>query len=81
MKDTPSINNQLKPMRIWVFLGAIVLVFGIFIGRLFILQVLEKDQWVAKAQDNSVSYVQLASLTRGDLRSQWHDSGSQHRLL
>lgn len=62
MKDTPSINNQLKPMRIWVFLGTIVLVFGIFIGRLFILQVLEKDQWVAKAQDNSVSTFNLPAL-------------------
>lgn len=62
MKDTPSINNQLKPMRIWVFLGVVALVFAIFIGRLFILQVVEKDQWVAKAQDNSVSTFNLPAL-------------------
>jgi penicillin-binding protein 2 len=62
MKDTPKLQNQVKPGRIWIFLAAIALVFGAFIVRLFILQVVEKDKWVAKAQENSVESFNLPAL-------------------
>jgi penicillin-binding protein 2 len=62
MKDTPKLQNQVKPVRIWAFLVAIAVVFGAFTVRLFILQVVEKDKWIAKAQENSVESFNLPAL-------------------
>jgi penicillin-binding protein 2 len=62
MKDTPALNNNLKPRRIWIFLITVALVFAVFVGRLFILQVIENDQWVAKAQGNSVQTFNIPAL-------------------
>ncbi len=62
MIDTPKLKNQLKPGRVWVFLIALALVFGAFIVRLFLLQVVETKDWIAKAQDNSVEVFNLPAL-------------------
>jgi penicillin-binding protein 2 len=64
MKNTPTIHNQLNPVRIWMFLAALAIVFGIFVARLFLLQVVQSGSWVAKAQENSVETFNLPA-TRG----------------
>jgi len=62
MKDSPTLQNHLRPSRIWIFLIAIGLIFGVFVVRLFLLQVVEKDRWVAQAKDNSVQTFNLPAL-------------------
>lgn len=62
MKETPTINNQIRPGRIWVFLIVLGLVFGVFVARLLQLQVVERETWVAKAQANSVETFNLPAL-------------------
>lgn len=62
MKDTPALNNHLKPGRVWSFLILFGLVFGVFVIRLFILQIIERDEWVAKAQENSVETFNIQAL-------------------
>ncbi len=62
MKDTPALNNHLKPGRVWIFLIVIGIVFSAFVVRLFILQVVEREDWVAKAQGNSVETFNIQAL-------------------
>jgi penicillin-binding protein 2 len=62
MKNTPKIHNQLQPARIMIFFVVLLVVFGVFVGRLFLLQVVESEEWIAKAQDNSVDTSNLAAL-------------------
>ncbi len=62
MKDTLTINNQIRPGRIWAFLIVLGLVFGVFVVRLLQLQVVERETWVAKAQENSVEAFNLPAL-------------------
>lgn len=59
MNGSSKLNNQLETWRIRVFLAVIAFVFGAFIVRLFILQILEQDSWVAKAQENSTEVFNL----------------------
>jgi penicillin-binding protein 2 len=55
-------QNQLKPRRILVFLAVLGVVFSVFIFRLFLLQVIQNPEWVAKAEENSTLQINLASL-------------------
>lgn len=59
MKESANIYNQIKPIRIWTFILALVLVFGAFVFRLITLQVFEHDEWRAKAQDNSTTVLNI----------------------
>jgi penicillin-binding protein 2 len=59
MNGSSKLNNQLETWRIRVFLAVIAFVFGAFMVRLFILQILEQDSWVAKAQENSTEVFNL----------------------
>lgn len=54
MNNSVSLNNHIKPFRIWLFLLVIFAVFIAFVVRLVLLQVVEHNDWVAKAQENSV---------------------------
>jgi penicillin-binding protein 2 len=61
MNGSSQLNNQLETWRLRVFLAIIAVIFGAFIVRLFILQILEEDSWVAKAQENSTEIFNLAA--------------------
>ncbi len=61
MNGQPTIRNELQIWRILAFVGVLILVFAVFIGRLFILQVVQTDEWTAKAAENSTEEINLAS--------------------
>jgi penicillin-binding protein 2 len=62
MNGQPTIRNEIVPWRIWAFLVALLLVFGVFVARLFVLQVLQTESWTAKANENSTEEINLSSL-------------------
>jgi penicillin-binding protein 2 len=62
MNGQPTIRNEIEPWRIWAFLVALFLVFGVFVVRLFFLQVLQTESWTAKANENSTEELNLPSL-------------------
>jgi len=62
MNSQPTIRNEIAPWRIWVFLAALFLVFGVFIVRLFILQVVQTESWTAKSNENSTVEINLPAL-------------------
>lgn len=59
MNRSSNAENQIQPWRIWVFLAGLGLVLAVFIGRLFVLQVLQAEEWLAKAQENSTEEINL----------------------
>lgn len=62
MNSQPTIRNEIVPWRIWAFLVALFLVFGVFVVRLFVLQVLQTESWTAKANENSTQEINLPAL-------------------
>ncbi len=62
MNGKPTIQNQLEPWRVLAFVIVLGVVFVIFIGRLFILQIIQHDDWLAKAQENNTQEINLSSL-------------------
>lgn len=61
MNESPTLRNGIEPWRILVFAIAVVVVFGIYIVRLFTLQVLQKPEWVAQAEDNRTREINVAA--------------------
>lgn len=62
MNGQPSISNQVQPWRIMVFVIALGLLFFGFSLRLFLLQVVQGDEWMAKALENSTQEINLSAL-------------------
>lgn len=62
MNGSQSFDNKISPWRIAVSVIVIALAFAIYIWRLFSLQVLESDLWVAKAEENSILTINLPAL-------------------
>jgi penicillin-binding protein 2 len=62
MKESSNLQNHLRTSRILTFGLVLIVIFGVFIGRLFYLQVLQNPDWVAKAQENSVEVFNIPSL-------------------
>ncbi len=52
MNSSPSLHNHLQPWRIVVFAIVLLLVFLLYLGRLFALQVVQGPQFLAQAEDN-----------------------------
>ena len=55
-------TNSQEPIARWrvsAFLAIIGLVMGLFIARLFSLQVLQYDEWLARAEENRVEELNL----------------------
>lgn len=52
MKKSTAIQNTLEPWRIGALLIVVFLVFGVFVTRLFILQVIQYPEWFALAEEN-----------------------------
>jgi penicillin-binding protein 2 len=59
MNGNATLTNQLQLWRIIVFGIAIIGVFLIYLGRLFSLQILESPDWVAQAEENRISEINL----------------------
>ena len=55
-------QNRLATWRILSFLAVLLLVFLVFVLRLFLLQVVQVDDWTAKANENSTQEINLSSL-------------------
>src|SRR4030066_1519840 len=55
-------QNQIQSRRIIAFLIILVLVFSVYIFRLFLLQVVQNTEWAAKAQENNTLQINLQSL-------------------
>ena len=51
MNGKTSISNRLETWRLWVFVAGVGLIFLLFTSRLFILQILQGEQWKAKAEE------------------------------
>lgn len=62
MENQTALQNRIEPWRIIVFVLAISLVFVVFLTRLFWLQILQGDEWAAKAAQNSSKEISLPSL-------------------
>jgi penicillin-binding protein 2 len=59
MNGNANLTNQLQLWRIVVFGIAIVVVFLIYLGRLFTLQILESPEWFAQSEENRISEINL----------------------
>ena len=64
MKSSAALKNMIATWRIFVFGGIIIVVFLIYVGRLFNLQVLQYSTWLAKANENRTHEINLPA-TRG----------------
>jgi penicillin-binding protein 2 len=62
MQAQPTIRNEIHPWRLLAFIVVVALVFVVFITRLFILQVVQNEEWSAKAAENSADEINLPSL-------------------
>ncbi|MFZ6029779.1 MAG: penicillin-binding transpeptidase domain-containing protein [Chloroflexota bacterium] len=56
---SPALHNDIAPWRIWLFLGAVVLVLGVYILRLFNLQIVEGTEWLARADEQRTTTINL----------------------
>jgi penicillin-binding protein 2 len=64
MNSSPSLHNHLHPWRITVFIVALILVFLVYMGKLFSLQILQGAEWLARAEDNRTQIINIPA-TRG----------------
>jgi penicillin-binding protein 2 len=62
MNASNGLNNTLNIRRIFVVVAVILAVFIVYIARLFFLQILNQDEWVAKAAENSRKENNIAAL-------------------
>lgn len=59
MNTNANLDNTIDTWRLAVFGGVIALVFLVYIGRLFTLQILQNDVWLAQAEENRISEINL----------------------
>lgn len=59
MNRSDSLQNNLSTWRILALPVALVVVFVIYTVRLFILQVIENDEWLARADDNRLDFINI----------------------
>ncbi len=52
MNESTALQNHVKPRRIWVIALLLLLILGVYIVRLFSLQILQGPAWRAQAADN-----------------------------
>jgi penicillin-binding protein 2 len=61
MNESPALHNHVQPWRVWVFALILLLVLGLFITRLFTLQILDGSGWSAQAANNSTRVINLSA--------------------
>ena len=59
MNGNSNLTNTIPTWRILIFGFAIAAVFLIYLGRLFFLQILEGEEWIAQAEENRISEINL----------------------
>jgi len=59
MNNNPTLNNNVQSWRILVFGAILGLAFLVYVGRLFNLQILHGQEWVALAEENRISEINL----------------------
>jgi penicillin-binding protein 2 len=59
MSSNTKLSNNIQVWRIVTFGILIVAVFLVYLGRLFFLQILEGAEWVAQAEENRISEINL----------------------
>ena len=59
-----SSQNKVESIRIISFAAVVVIIFVVFIGRLFTIQILNGETWIAQARENRLREISLAP-TRG----------------
>ena len=62
MNGSSTSQNQITAGRIRPFAIILVLAFAVFLGRLFYLQIMTSDEWIAQAQDNNTQEFNLPAL-------------------
>lgn len=62
MNTSPNTNNLIEPWRILIFFVVLGFAFSIFIIRLFYLQVIQSDSWVAESIENSTKEFNIPSM-------------------
>jgi penicillin-binding protein 2 len=61
MKKSTALQNTLEPWRIGAFLVVLLVIFGIYIARLFVLQVIEYPEWLAQSLENRKQNINIAA--------------------
>jgi penicillin-binding protein 2 len=62
MNHSSSLENNIKPSRIFALIVIMVVVFGVFIVRLFTLQILQQTDWLSQAVDQRISEISIPTL-------------------
>ena len=62
MNTQPTIRNEIQAWRILIFIGLLLFVFIIFISRLYILQIVQADEWTSKSLENSTEEINVPAL-------------------
>ncbi len=62
MNGSPHLQNKVESWRVYALFGILGLVFLIFVGKLFKLQVLENQSWTAKAAENSTREINIPAM-------------------
>jgi penicillin-binding protein 2 len=66
MKNSSALNNILEPWRIAILGGILLVIFFIYVLRLFNLQVFQYSDWLAKANENRTHVINLPA-SRGSI--------------
>lgn len=61
MNANPNLSNTLETWRLAVFAALVGLIFLIYLVRLFALQVMQAPEWIASAEDNRTSTINIAA--------------------
>ena len=64
MKSSAALKNMVATWRIILFGIILIVIFFIYVGRLFNLQVIQYSDWMAKANENRTHEINLPA-TRG----------------
>ncbi len=59
MNNNPTLNNTVESWRILVFVAILGVAFLVYVGRLFTLQIIQRQEWNALAEENRISEINL----------------------
>lgn len=59
MSDSDLVQNKEQNWRIYLFYGLILVIFSFFVIRLFTLQVIRGDEYLARAEENRTSVISV----------------------
>jgi len=61
MNGSTTLHNELPASRVLAFLGALLLIFLVYVARLFLLQVIDHNDWLAEAEDQRTDTINIAA--------------------